>query len=179
MLAAIVSRLDDIVMTPAGPSPHSRADGGAPHADRRRWLAVLAHAPRELLERHAGAISGDAFVRLRAPEVGLAMIRARVGNTGDRFNLGDATVTRCVVRHHGAGGRVAAGVGIVLGRDEARAEWVARLDAMLQQPEHHEALMRDVVAPLAAETARRRAQEAARTAASRVAFDTLAAQAAP
>jgi alpha-D-ribose 1-methylphosphonate 5-triphosphate synthase subunit PhnG len=56
---------------------------------------------------------------------------------------------------------------------------VARLDAMLQQPEHHEALMRDVVAPLAAETARRRAQEAARTDASRVSFDTLASELAP
>ena len=180
MLASIVSHLDDIIMTPAGPSHHSRADDEADHAFdhavRRRWLAALAHAPRELLERHAGAMSADAFVRLRAPEVGLAMIRARIGNTGDRFNLGDATVTRCVVRHRGASGRVAAGVGVVLGRDEARAEWVARLDAMLQQPEHHEALMRDVIAPLAEETARRRALEAARTATSRVSFDTLAAE---
>ena len=160
-------------MTPDGTVPHSRASQEAPHAGRQRWLAVLAHAPRELLARHAAALSDAAFVRLRAPEVGLAMIRARVGNTGDRFNLGDATVTRCVVRHRGVDGRVAAGVGLVLGRDEARAEWVARLDAMLQQPEHHEALMRDVIAPLAAETARRRAQDAARTAQSNVSFDTL------
>ena len=154
-------------------------DRTAEQRARQHWLAVLAHAPRALLERHAGAISGDAFVRLRAPEVGLTMVRARIGNRGDRFNLGDATVTRCVVRHRGAGGRLAAGVGYVLGRDEARAEWVARLDAMLQQPEHHDALMRDVIAPLAAATARRRAQAAARTAASRVTFETLASEIAP
>ena len=143
---------------------------------RQRWLSVLAHAPRELLEQHAAALPDAAFTRLRAPETGLAMVRARIGNRGDRFNVGDATVTRCVVRHHAPDGRVAAGVGYVLGRDEARAEWVARLDALLQQPAHHDALMRDVVAPLAAETARRRAAAAARIAASRVSFDTLASE---
>jgi alpha-D-ribose 1-methylphosphonate 5-triphosphate synthase subunit PhnG len=140
---------------------------------RQRWLAVLAHAPRELLERHARAISDDAFARLRAPEIGLTMVRARIGNQGDRFNLGDATVTRCVVRHRGVDGHLAAGVGYVMGRDEARAEWIARLDAMLQQPEHHDALMHDVIAPLAEETARRRLAAAALTASSRVDFETL------
>ncbi|MFL6630448.1 MAG: phosphonate C-P lyase system protein PhnG [Vitreoscilla sp.] len=141
---------------------------------RQHWLAVLAHAPRELLERHAAALEDAAFTRLRPPEAGLTMVRARIGNRGDRFNVGDATVTRCVVRHRGADGRVAAGVGYVLGRDDARAEWVARFDALLQQPEHHGALMRDVVAPLAAEAARRRAAAATRIAGSRVSFDTLA-----
>ncbi|MCK9686762.1 phosphonate C-P lyase system protein PhnG [Scleromatobacter humisilvae] len=145
-------------------------------AARQRWLAVLAHAPRELLERHAAALPDDGFARLRAPEIGLTMVRARIGNRGDRFNVGDATVTRCVVRHRGLDGRLAAGVGIVLGRDEARAEWVARIDALLQQPEHHEALMRDVIAPLADETAKRRAAAAALTASSRVSFETLASE---
>jgi alpha-D-ribose 1-methylphosphonate 5-triphosphate synthase subunit PhnG len=143
---------------------------------RQRWLAVLAHAPRELLERHAAALPDGEFTRLRAPETGLTMVRARIGNRGDRFNVGDATVTRCVVRHRGADGRVAAGVGYVMGRDAARAEWVARLDALLQQPAHHAALMRDVVEPLAQETARRRAAAAALTARSRVSFDTLASE---
>ena len=146
---------------------------------RQRWLSVLAHAPRELLEQHAAALPDAAFTRLRAPEIGLTMVRARIGNRGDRFNVGDATVTRCVVRHRGADGRVAAGVGYILGRDEARAEWIARFDALLQQVEHHDALMRDVVAPLAAETARRRAAAAARIARSRVSFDTLASEIAP
>ena len=146
---------------------------------RQHWLAVLAQAPRELLEQHASALSGDAFTRLRVPEVGLTMVRARIGNQGDRFNVGDATVTRCVLRHRGIDGNLVAGVGYVLGRDEARAEWVARLDALLQQPEHHDALMRDVVSPLADETARRRATAAALTATSRVSFDTLASELAP
>jgi alpha-D-ribose 1-methylphosphonate 5-triphosphate synthase subunit PhnG len=142
-------------------------------ASRREWLSVLAHAPRELLGRHAQAISGHGFEWLREPEIGLAMLRGRVGNSGDRFNLGEATMTRCVVRHRGAAGTLRAGIGYVLGRDEERARWIARLDALLQQPEHHEALMRDVIAPLRHAVAEQRAQQAARTAASRVNFFTL------
>jgi alpha-D-ribose 1-methylphosphonate 5-triphosphate synthase subunit PhnG len=144
-----------------------------PTAERRDWLSVLAHAPREQLRRHAEAISDAGFEWLRRPEVGLAMLRGRVSNSGDRFNLGEATMTRCVVRHRGATGTMRAGIGYVLGRDEQRAEWVARLDALLQQPEHHEAVLREVIAPLRAATEERRAQESARTAASRVRFFTL------
>ncbi len=145
-------------------------------SNRQHWLAVLAHAPRELLEHHAAALPDAAFARLRAPEIGLTMVRARIGNHGDRFNVGDATVTRCVVRHRGDDGRPAAGVGYVLGRDEPRAEWIARFDALLQQAGHHDTLMRDVIAPLEQETAKRRAAKAALTASSRVSFDTLASE---
>lgn len=143
---------------------------------RRGWLAVLAHAPRDLLARHAASVQGQRFEWLREPEPGLVMIRARIGNAGDRFNLGEATVTRCVVRHVGVGGTVAAGIGCVLGRDAERAAWVARFDALLQQPEHAQDLLRDVIAPLREATRGAREQEAARDAASRVSFFTLAAE---
>jgi alpha-D-ribose 1-methylphosphonate 5-triphosphate synthase subunit PhnG len=147
-------------------------------ARRREWLSVLAHAPRDALARHASAIADRGFETLREPETGLAMLRGRIGNRGDRFNLGEATMTRCVVRHRGAGGSTSAGVGYVLGRDAERALWIARLDALLQQGEHHADLMRDVIAPLRERIAARRADETARTAASRVRFFTLQPEAA-
>jgi len=143
---------------------------------RRQWLSVLARAPRDALERHAEALGKLFFDCLRDPETGLAMVRARVGNHGDRFNLGEATLTRCVVRHRGANGAVTAGVGYVLGRDAERAGWVARIDALLQQPDHHDALMRDVIAPLAAAVGEARSAQQARTASSRVQFFTLQAE---
>ncbi len=161
------------------PSPDAHPDPTMPplsaHADtaqarRRHWLAVLAHAPRDALQRHAEAIDAAAFDVLRAPELGLTMLRARIGHTGDRFNLGEATTTRCVLRHRGVTGTVAVGLGCVLGRDTARAEWVARLDALLQQPEHHDALMREVIGQLQRATTQQRALQATRTAASRVRF---------
>jgi len=110
---------------------------------RREWLAVLARAPREALAEHASHVLRDvSFDILRKPETGLVMVRARIGNTGDRFNLGESTITRCIVRHHAADGRATAGVGYVLGRDSDRAVWVASFDALLQQPAHHESRVR-------------------------------------
>lgn len=150
--------------------------GSLPNATpaRQDWLAVLAHAPREALHAQAQRISSQTFETLRAPEIGLVMLRGRIGNSGDRFNLGEATVTRCVLRHRGLQGRVTAGVGYVLGRDEERATWVAQFDALLQQDEHQSDLLREVIAPLREVTAQARTLDAARTAASRVQFFTVA-----
>ena len=73
--------------------------------------------------------------------------------------------------------RTTVGVGYVLGRDIERVGWIARLDALLQQPHWRARLMADVVAPLAAALAYERAEAQARTAASRVQFYTLQAEA--
>lgn len=136
-------------------------------AARRRWLAVLARARTERLEQ---AVAGtDApHVVVRAPECGMVMLRGRVGGTGDPFNVGEATVTRCAVR---MGERL--GVGYVLGRDRRRAELVARLDALLQDPARHDALMARVVDPLAREQAAVREARSREVAASRVEFFTM------
>ena len=154
----------------------------APNAEdaRRRWLALLAQAPRAELARHAPPIVADhRFDTLRAPEVGLVMLRSRIGQRGDRYNIGEATVTRCVLRLGPAGGDEAtAGVGCVLGRDEERARWMAALDALLQQPALYPVLNRQVLAPLATALATQRAARQARVDGSRVRFDTLQPEAA-
>jgi alpha-D-ribose 1-methylphosphonate 5-triphosphate synthase subunit PhnG len=139
---------------------------------RAQWLSVLAHAPRELLQRHVQSLPPLQFDVLRAPETGLAMLRGRIGNRGDRFNVGEATLTRCVVRHRD-GGAAHVGIGYALGRDPERVDWIARLDALLQHPRWHDALQAKVIAPLAAESARRRARQQRETAASRVQFFNL------
>ena len=153
-----------------------------PNADdaRRRWLALLAQAPRAELARQAPPIIADhRFDTLRPPEVGLVMLRARIGQHGDRFNIGETTVTRCVLRHRPTGGGApTAGVGCVLGRDEERARGVAALDALLQVQALHPLLAAQVLAPLAGSLAAQRAVRQARVAASRVRFDTLQPEAA-
>ncbi|MCW7541331.1 phosphonate C-P lyase system protein PhnG [Aquabacterium sp. A7-Y] len=150
-----------------------------PDNGRRAWLSLLAQAPREQLAAQAPPVLADhGFEWLRRPETGLVMVRARITNGGDRFNVGEATVTRCVVTHRPAQGPATAGVGWVLGRDAQRAEWIAKLDALLQLPSLHALLADAVLAPLAAALAERRAADAARTAASRVLFYTLQPEAA-
>ena len=148
-------------------------------AQRQAWLAVLAHAPRAALAEHAERCAlGQAFDWLREPETGLALVRARIANRGDRFNLGEVTLTRCIARVS-VGGHATAGVGHVLGRDDQRARWVAQLDALLQQPSLQAPLLAEVIAPLCALRKDTLAQEQARHAASRVAFYTLQSEATP
>jgi alpha-D-ribose 1-methylphosphonate 5-triphosphate synthase subunit PhnG len=143
-----------------------------PHVPRQAWLAVLALAPRAALALHTAALAPYRFEWLREPETGLTLVRGRIANRGDRFNIGEATLTRCIARVT-VGGHTTAGVGHVLGRDDERARWIAQLDALLQQPTLHDALQREVVAPLQAAREQVLAAERARHAASRVSFYTL------
>ena len=146
-------------------------------ADRQAWLAVLAHAPHAgLAEKAERFMAAHRFDWLREPETGLALVRARIANRGDRFNLGEVTVTRCIARVS-VGEHTTAGVGHVLGRDEQRARWVAQFDALLQQPSLHAELRDEVIASLRAERDAVLAREQARHAASRVSFYTLQSEA--
>lgn len=138
---------------------------------RRRWLSVLVHAPRAALAEHAArTLAGHHFDILRTPETGLVMLRGRIGGDGDRFNLGEATLTRCVVRLRGADGTPSLGVGYRLGRDSERVRWIAQFDALLQLRMHQADVLRGVIEPLEALVAAERAAAAARTATSRVHF---------
>jgi alpha-D-ribose 1-methylphosphonate 5-triphosphate synthase subunit PhnG len=70
-----------------------------PATDRQRWMSLLAKAPEGLLDRlFAGLGAEPAFDWVRPPEVGSVMVRGRTGGTGAAFNLGEMTVTRCVLR---------------------------------------------------------------------------------
>jgi alpha-D-ribose 1-methylphosphonate 5-triphosphate synthase subunit PhnG len=139
-------------------------------AARSRWMSVLALASRDELERcWAGLAVQPGYRRLRGPEVGLVMVRARAGGTGTRFNLGEMTVTRCSVElDDGTLGHAYAG-----GRDRRHAELSAVFDALLQQAATTERLRQMLVEPLARDQHARRQAAAARAAASRVEFFTM------
>lgn len=140
--------------------------------DRQRWLATLAAAPESELLGYAANWSDWPTVMLREPEAGLVMLRGRQGGTGDRFNLGEATVTRCVLRCEGQP-QSTVGVGYVLGRSLRKAWAVALFDGLLQQDAHRDRMLLDLISPLAQEQARQQAQAAASVAATRVHFTTL------
>ncbi|MEA3117563.1 MAG: alpha-D-ribose 1-methylphosphonate 5-triphosphate synthase subunit PhnG [Paraburkholderia sp.] len=144
--------------------------------ERRRWLAQLARAPRATLERAIEAVcegAPPAFDWLRAPQTGLAMVRGRIGGTGDPFNAGEATVTRAVLRLKSGGEPGAVGIAYQLGRDKRRAELAALADAMLQTARFSEALRAQLVVPLARMLDEKRCERAQQTASSRVDFYTM------
>ncbi len=139
-------------------------------ADRRAALGLLARSPAVLLAERVAALGElPAFIWLRRPETGTLMLRGRIGGDGEIFNLGEATLTRCVLRT----GDGAVGVGTVLGRDTAKAERVALCDALLQGAVTAARVRREVLEPLAEAERQRLGREAAETAASRVDFFTL------
>ncbi|HEY1611375.1 MAG TPA: phosphonate C-P lyase system protein PhnG [Paraburkholderia sp.] len=149
----------------------------SPAAARRAWMAVFARTPCAELEAALdAALEGaarPAFDWLRPPQIGLAMVRARIGGTGDRFNLGEATVTRATLRLAGGDATGTIGVACHLGRDKRRAELAALADALLQHPERHPRLHARLVEPLAARIENARTTQRGQVASSRVEFFTM------
>ena len=137
-------------------------------ATRQRWIGVLARAVGDELIRHESALRDAEYQMIRAPEIGMTLVRGRMGGTGAAFNVGEMTVTRCVVRL--ADGRT--GFSYLAGRDKPRAELAALADAHLQGPQQTHWL-NTLIEPLAEAQARRRAEQDAATAASKVEFFTL------
>jgi len=97
---------------------------------RSGWMALLARAPSELLEQALGEQANHPPQWLRKPETGLMMIEARAGGTGERFNLGEISVTRCALRLPNAPMDAPVGIAYVLGRSHKQARLAAMLDAI-------------------------------------------------
>lgn len=133
-------------------------------------MAVLAEsAAAEIASLVEGLEPLPAYDDMRAPENGLVVIRGRVGGDGAQFNLGEATVSRAVVRL--ATGET--GFGYVLGRDRDKARLIALCDALVQTKDHSAAVESKVIAPLRARLEAQRDLRARQVAATKVDFFTL------
>ena len=139
-------------------------------AERRAAMAVLAQAQIGELREGLAAFGGIVgHTEPRPPEIGLVMVRGRIGGDGAPFNLGEATVTRAVVRI--ASGEI--GFSYALGRDREKGRLAALCDALWQNPDHRQRLERQVLAPVRARLAAEHKEGRERTAATRVEFFTL------
>ena len=139
-------------------------------AQRRAAMAVLARAQAAEIARGLTLLGDDvAFTDARPAEIGLVMLRGRIGGGGAPFNIGEATVTRAAVRL--ASGET--GFGYVLGRDREKARLAALCDALWQIEAKRQPLEEHVLAPLRQQQRGRRTTARAQTAATRVDFFTL------
>ncbi len=143
----------------------------AEQMSRRDWMRILALSKRSDIEAACRRLTPFPDYRLvRGPEIGMVMVQGRTGGVGAPFNLGEATVTRCTLQV----AQGAAGTAYVLGRDRHHAELAALLDALLLDPERQPRIMSTVVRPLAAILRTRAAEQARKTAATKVEFFTMA-----
>jgi len=137
---------------------------------RQAAMAILAQSETAGIECGLAAAACETqFVDLRAPEIGLVMLRGRLGGTGAPFNVGEATVTRAAVQL--ASGEQ--GFACILGRDSKKARLAALCDALWQAEDSRERIERQVLEPLRVALEKRQQHLRARTAATKVDFFTL------
>lgn len=142
-------------------------------AERAQWMGLLARAPLAALQSWAARRPETPFTWLRRPESGLVMVRARAGGTGDKFNLGEMTVTRCVLRLPGG----AVGVAYIQGRSSRKAEIAALADALLQEPASRANVREELIEPLRTRLDAEAVRMQRKAQATRVEFFTIARQA--
>lgn len=136
---------------------------------RARWMSTLAKAPLALLEQCVTTLDHvPDYEFLRSPEIGLTMVRGRAEGTGQSFNLGEITLTRCVVQL----GELT-GFGYVAGRSKRHAELAALCDGLLQHPDWQERVVQQVIVPLQTAAQEKRDQTAAEVESTRVNFFTM------
>ncbi|UUM32359.1 phosphonate C-P lyase system protein PhnG [Vibrio japonicus] len=99
------------------------------HEERQQWMKELSLAPFDQLSKLWEAFSDKpSYKYLRATESGLVQVRGKLGNTGDRFNMGDMTMTRAsVALENGLNG-----FAYVQGRNKQHADIGAVIDALMQ-----------------------------------------------
>jgi len=143
-------------------------DEGA--AGRQRLLSVLAKAPGgELLACWKRTGLDPSVELLRGPESGLVALQGRAGGTGQPFHVGEVSATRVTVRI----GTGHVGHAMISGRDSRKAQLVAVIDALAQDPAQAGLIEREIVAPLERLASEADAKLRGETAATRVNFFTM------
>ncbi|WP_238384329.1 phosphonate C-P lyase system protein PhnG [Teichococcus vastitatis] len=146
-------------------------DKASPTAERQRWMAILARTTCTALQQKlADAPPLPPHRRLRGPETGLVMLQGRAAAVGNAFNLAELTVTRCAVALDNG----LVGHAYHAGRDVARAELAAVLDAVLQDDAARPAWLSQVIEPLAEQQEATAARQRRKAAATKVQFMTMA-----
>ncbi|MDJ0690506.1 MAG: phosphonate C-P lyase system protein PhnG [Xenococcaceae cyanobacterium MO_188.B32] len=137
--------------------------------ERQAWMEILAKSSVVNIERQVQTLGKlPEYSFLRSPEIGLTMLRGRAGGTGEVFNLGEMTITRCVVKILDT-----IGFGYVGGRSKRHAELAAVCDGLLQQNEWSFTVQNQVIQPLQTIIQQKQEQQQRQTEATKVEFFTM------
>ncbi len=126
-----------------------------------------------MLESALALVPVQSHIWLRRPESGLFMVQGRVGGTGNRFNIGEMTVTRCALRLSCG----TAGVAYIQGRSQRHAEMAALADALLQTAQYRLLIERSLLGPVKDYLNKKSQTQARKAQSTRVDFFTVAREA--
>ena len=111
---------------------------------RKSWMSLLATSSQSYLlnlwEQKKIKVN---YVWLRTPEIGSIMAQGRMGVTGDKFNIGEVTITRCSLKLNCG----TIGHSYVQGRSKKKAEISALCDALMQTKMSKE-INKNIIIPL-------------------------------
>ena len=102
------------------------------------------------------------------------MVEARAGGNGERFNLGEMTVTRCALRLSNSTAHRHVGVAYIVGRSHRHAYLAAVADALLLDETEHSEIERSLLTQVRALLATKQASRQAQADTSKVDFFTVA-----
>jgi alpha-D-ribose 1-methylphosphonate 5-triphosphate synthase subunit PhnG len=111
---------------------------------RKFWMSLLATSSQsDLLNLWEQKKIKVNYVWLRTPEIGSIMAQGRMGVTGDKFNIGEVTITRCSLKLNCG----TIGHSYVQGRSKKKAEISALCDALMQTKMSKE-INKNIIIPL-------------------------------
>ena len=111
---------------------------------RKSWMSLLATSNKiDLLNLWEQKKINIHYEWLRTPEIGSIMAQGRMGVTGDKFNIGEVTITRCSLKLNCG----TIGHSYVQGRSKKKAEISALCDALMQTKMSKE-INKNIIIPL-------------------------------
>ena len=111
---------------------------------RKSWMSLSATSSQsDLLNLWEQKKIKVNYVWLRTPEIGSIMAQGRMGVTGDKFNIGEVTITRCSLKLNCG----TIGHSYVQGRSKKKAEISALCDALMQTKMSKE-INKNIIIPL-------------------------------
>ena len=111
---------------------------------RKSWMSLLATSNQsDLLNLWEQKKINIRYDWLRTPEIGSIMAQGRMGVTGDKFNIGEVTITRCSLKLNCG----TIGHSYVQGRSKKKAEISALCDALMQTKMSKE-INKNIIIPL-------------------------------
>ena len=105
--------------------------------DRKNWIGLLNNADPDDLEEVRKNMDGLIdYTYIVKPETGMIMVQAKADGSKARFNLGEVSVSRCVLKIKNQ----YLGASWVIGSNLKHAELAALFDGLLQDPEYNKKL---------------------------------------
>jgi len=143
---------------------------GENNTARRHWMGILARATGDEISGLLASVEPQpSYELIKRPETGTLMLEGRAGGAGQRFNMGEATMTRCVIRLPDG----TMGFSYALGRDRKKAEQSAVIDALLQSAPRYAEMLHAGLGAMAQKQAEAREIASRKAAATKVNFFTL------